>query len=85
MPIWPQAPIIKILAEQAEVSADAGIAKILYTRDELQAAIDEVGENANWLIVLKKAAATLDKERINNDLLTELAKEKAQSTKSKKK
>ena len=81
----PEAPVIKILAEQVEVSAEAGIAKILYTRDELQAAINEVGENATWIIILKKVAASLDKERIDNELLTELAKEKAQSIKSKKK
>jgi hypothetical protein len=82
----PEAPVIKILAEQVEISSEEGITKILYTKDELQSVVDENGgDNTNWLIVLKKAASVLDKDRIDNDLLTELAKEKAQSNKSKKK
>ena len=81
----PETPVIKILSEQAEISAEEGITKLKYTSDELKACLAEAGDGTNWLILLKKAASTLDKDRIDNELLTELAKEQAQANKAKKK
>jgi len=81
----PEAPVIEILAEQAIVSSEEGIAKLEYTKEELKEALSNAGSNTNWLILLKKVSSTLDKDRINTDVLTELAKEQAAINKSHKK